>query len=226
MYVNLLCRCVRTGGRLIVVGCPCLSTGRNKMWVKKEYLSHLFPTGLCVEGLVVIEGWWDFQEAEPTRKSLGHWATTLKGSVCPFSFSFASYLWASSFVQPHMSSRMAWLTQVQSNGANQSWTRDSKILSQINTCFIYLLLLFWITCICVNLCMCVWVQYPWKPEEGIRFLWHWNYRKLWVLGLKLWSSGRTEVLLITKPTLHLFFISILGIFLDQWKAISTQAKHL
>lgn len=137
---------------------------------KKEYPSHLFPTGLCVKGLVVIERWWDFQEAEPTRKSLGHWATTLKGSVCPFSFSFASYLWASSFIPPHMSTRMACLTQVQSNGANQSWTRNSEILSQINTCFIYLLLLFWITCTCVNLCMCmcIWVQYPWEPEEGIR----------------------------------------------------------
>lgn len=59
---------------------------------KKEYLSHLFPTGLCVKGMVVLKDYGIFQEADPTRKSLDHWATTLKETVCPFSFSFASYL--------------------------------------------------------------------------------------------------------------------------------------
>lgn len=51
MYVNLLCRCVRTGGRLIVVGCPCLSTGRNKMWVRRSIL------GTCSPQACVLKGW-------------------------------------------------------------------------------------------------------------------------------------------------------------------------
>lgn len=42
---------------------------------KKEYLSHLFPTGLCVKGMVVIEGLWDFSRGRPYQKvfrSLGY----------------------------------------------------------------------------------------------------------------------------------------------------------
>lgn len=74
-----------------------------------------------------------------------------------------------------------------------------QVLSFIVLSLIFSNALRYFTCVCMCMytCMCVY-RYTLKSEEGWQISWSWSYRwfceLMWVLGSRLWSSDRSELL--------------------------------